>query len=267
VCNTKAHAVTDPREFELVEQTLRRALEDENFDFLPLIERAKRQSGLRISPGIEFPTYIAMDNKTHPMLIDRNSGSGPARTALRYSHLSLTARMFQSRFRVLTRRLAQRWILCAVVDRFTAPRLPIRAALPRSRNIFKGQFLVEAPRTQSKERGDRFAILLFSFCNFMNVLILAAGYATRLYPLTLNKAKPLLPVGSKPIIEWVVEKLVDVPDLETVYIVTNDKFARDFKPGLSATETDSPNLNSRSSTTAPKATTTSLARLEISISS
>ena len=67
VCNTKAHAVTDPREFELVEQTLRRALEDENFDFLPLIERAKRQSGLRISPGIEFPTYIAMDNKTHPM--------------------------------------------------------------------------------------------------------------------------------------------------------------------------------------------------------
>src|SRR5437588_1514444 len=67
VCNTKAHAVTDPREFALVEQTLRRALEDENFDFLPLIERAKRQSRLRLAPGIEFPTHIAMDNKTHPM--------------------------------------------------------------------------------------------------------------------------------------------------------------------------------------------------------
>src|SRR5438552_32256 len=67
VCNTKIHAVTDPREFELVEQTLRRALADENFDFLPLIERAKRQSSLRIAPGIEFPTRIAMDNKTHPM--------------------------------------------------------------------------------------------------------------------------------------------------------------------------------------------------------
>ncbi len=63
----------------------------------------------------------------------------------------------------------------------------------------------------------------------MNVLILAAGYATRLYPLTLDKAKPLLPVGGKPIIEWVVEKLIDVPDLETVYIVTNDKFAHDFQ--------------------------------------
>jgi [protein-PII] uridylyltransferase len=67
VCSTKAHAVTDPREFELVEQTLRRALEDENFDFLPLIEKAKRQSHHRLAPGIEFPTRIAVDNKTHPI--------------------------------------------------------------------------------------------------------------------------------------------------------------------------------------------------------
>jgi [protein-PII] uridylyltransferase len=67
VCNTKAHAVTDRREFELVEQTLRHALEDENFDFLPLIEKAKRQSHLRLAPGIEFPTHIGVDNKTHPM--------------------------------------------------------------------------------------------------------------------------------------------------------------------------------------------------------
>ncbi len=63
----------------------------------------------------------------------------------------------------------------------------------------------------------------------MNVLILAAGYATRLYPLTLDKAKPLLSVGGKPIIEWVVDSLVDASDLETIYIVTNDKFASDFQ--------------------------------------
>jgi len=63
----------------------------------------------------------------------------------------------------------------------------------------------------------------------MNVLVLAAGYATRLYPLTLDKAKPLLPVGGKPIIEWVLENLIDVPDLETIYIVTNDKFAHHFQ--------------------------------------
>lgn len=63
----------------------------------------------------------------------------------------------------------------------------------------------------------------------MNALILAAGYATRLYPLTLKKAKPLLVVGGKPIVEWVVDNLAGVPDLETIYIVTNDKFASDFQ--------------------------------------
>ena len=63
----------------------------------------------------------------------------------------------------------------------------------------------------------------------MNVLILAAGYATRLYPLTLNKAKPLLVAGGKPIIEWLVDNLAGIPDLETIYVVTNDKFAADFQ--------------------------------------
>src|SRR5213080_150337 len=63
----------------------------------------------------------------------------------------------------------------------------------------------------------------------MNALILAAGYATRLYPLTLNRAKPLLVVGGKPIIEWAVDNLAGVPDLETIYIVANDKFAADFE--------------------------------------
>ena len=67
VCDTKAHAITDPRDFELVEQTLRCALEDERFDFLPVIEKAKHQSRNRSSPAIEFPTRIAMDNKTHPI--------------------------------------------------------------------------------------------------------------------------------------------------------------------------------------------------------
>jgi glucose-1-phosphate thymidylyltransferase len=63
----------------------------------------------------------------------------------------------------------------------------------------------------------------------MNVLILAAGYATRLYPLTLNKAKPLLVVGGKPIIEWLVDNLAGIPDLETIYVVTNNKFTADFQ--------------------------------------
>ena len=63
----------------------------------------------------------------------------------------------------------------------------------------------------------------------MNVLILAAGYATRLYPLTLTKAKPLLDVAGKPMIEWVLDNLAPVPGIETVYVVTNNKFAHDFE--------------------------------------
>src|SRR5262249_6680305 len=62
----------------------------------------------------------------------------------------------------------------------------------------------------------------------MNALILAAGYATRLYPVTLNKAKPLLEVGGKPIIEWLFDNLRSVPGLKTTYVVTNAKFANDF---------------------------------------
>lgn len=63
----------------------------------------------------------------------------------------------------------------------------------------------------------------------MNVLILAAGYATRLYPLTENKAKPLLEVAGKPMIEWVLDNLAPIPNLGTIYIVTNAKFAEDFQ--------------------------------------
>ena len=63
----------------------------------------------------------------------------------------------------------------------------------------------------------------------MNILILAAGYASRLYPLTLTKAKPLLPVAQKPMIEWVLDNLAPIPDIENVYVVTNNKFAADFQ--------------------------------------
>ncbi len=63
----------------------------------------------------------------------------------------------------------------------------------------------------------------------MNVLILAAGYATRLYPLTQTIAKPLLEVAGKPMIEWVLDNLAPIPNIELVYVVTNNKFAHDFQ--------------------------------------
>jgi len=66
VCDTKDRAVTDKRDFELVEKTLRDALEDVNFDFAPLMEEARRQGRDCVAQEIEFPTRIAMDNKAHP---------------------------------------------------------------------------------------------------------------------------------------------------------------------------------------------------------
>src|SRR6478672_7423291 len=63
----------------------------------------------------------------------------------------------------------------------------------------------------------------------MNVLILAAGYATRLYPLTLNKAKPLLEVAGKPMIERITDQLSAATGIETIYVVTNAKFASQFQ--------------------------------------
>lgn len=63
----------------------------------------------------------------------------------------------------------------------------------------------------------------------MNILILAAGYATRLYPLTENRAKPLLDVAGKPMMEWVIDNLAPIPGISKVFVVTNNKFAKDFE--------------------------------------
>ncbi len=63
----------------------------------------------------------------------------------------------------------------------------------------------------------------------MKVLILAAGYATRLYPLTLTQPKPLLPVAGKPMIDYVMDNLAAIPEVDQVYVVTNAKFAGHFQ--------------------------------------
>ena len=63
----------------------------------------------------------------------------------------------------------------------------------------------------------------------MKLIILAAGYATRLYPLTLTRPKPLLDVAGKPILEHVIDNLRTIPHLDHAYIVTNAKFAEQFQ--------------------------------------
>ena len=63
----------------------------------------------------------------------------------------------------------------------------------------------------------------------MKLIVLAAGYATRLYPLTLNQPKPLLDVAGKPMLEHVLDNLAPVDEIDHVYIVTNGKFAGHFE--------------------------------------
>lgn len=63
----------------------------------------------------------------------------------------------------------------------------------------------------------------------MKCLILAAGYATRLYPLTENFPKPLLEVAGKPILDWLIDDLEQDGRIEEYYVVTNHKFAPIFE--------------------------------------
>ena len=66
----------------------------------------------------------------------------------------------------------------------------------------------------------------------IKVIILAAGYATRLYPLTKDKPKPLLEVAGKPIIEHIIAKLEEINELDEIFVVTNNKFFEHFKKWL-----------------------------------
>ena len=63
----------------------------------------------------------------------------------------------------------------------------------------------------------------------MKVILLAAGYATRLYPLTLTQPKPLLPVAGQPMIEYVLDNLAPIGGIDRVYVVTNAKFVGHFQ--------------------------------------
>ena len=63
----------------------------------------------------------------------------------------------------------------------------------------------------------------------MKVIILAAGYATRLYPLTLTQPKPLLPVAGKPMVEYVLDNLAPIGGIDQIFVVTNAKFAGHFQ--------------------------------------
>lgn len=63
----------------------------------------------------------------------------------------------------------------------------------------------------------------------MKCLILAAGYATRLYPLTENFPKPLLTVGEKTILDWLIEDIDTAGAVDEYIVISNHKYAHHFK--------------------------------------
>ena len=62
----------------------------------------------------------------------------------------------------------------------------------------------------------------------MKLLILAAGYAVRLQPLTLDTPKPLLPIGGKSMIDRMLDKVSFIEGIDAIYVVSNSKFFQNF---------------------------------------
>ena len=63
----------------------------------------------------------------------------------------------------------------------------------------------------------------------MKALILAAGYGTRLASVIKDIPKPLIPVGNRPLIDYVVDKLADIKSLSEIVVVSNNKFTPHFQ--------------------------------------
>lgn len=62
----------------------------------------------------------------------------------------------------------------------------------------------------------------------MKAIILAAGYATRLYPLTKTKAKALLPVSGRPIIDHIIEEIDTIQAVDQLIVISNHRFIDQF---------------------------------------
>jgi glucose-1-phosphate thymidylyltransferase len=62
----------------------------------------------------------------------------------------------------------------------------------------------------------------------VKAIILAAGYATRLYPLTETRAKPLLPLADRPMLDYLLDRIREAREIDEVHVVTNHKFAEPF---------------------------------------
>ncbi|MFA6320387.1 MAG: nucleotidyltransferase family protein [Candidatus Omnitrophota bacterium] len=70
----------------------------------------------------------------------------------------------------------------------------------------------------------------------MTLVILAAGYAVRLQPLTTNTSKSLLPIGNKKIIDRILEKVLGAKGIGSIYVITNSKFFKNFGDWLNGSK-------------------------------
>jgi len=67
----------------------------------------------------------------------------------------------------------------------------------------------------------------------MKAVVLAGGYARRMWPLTKSRPKHLLPVAGKPMLDYVMRSLESVPNLEEIFISTNKRFQDQFRKYIS----------------------------------
>ena len=74
----------------------------------------------------------------------------------------------------------------------------------------------------------------------MKNIVIAAGYATRLYPLTENFPKPLLKIGNRNILERILDDVDALPEIDEHVIVTNHRFADIFNDWLATTSYTKP---------------------------
>jgi len=77
----------------------------------------------------------------------------------------------------------------------------------------------------------------------MDAIVLAGGYATRMWPITRNRPKMLLPVGDTTVIDKTLAQLDEDDDVEDVYISTNERFAADFANYVDEQGFDKPELS------------------------
>ncbi|WP_339104232.1 NDP-sugar synthase [Haloterrigena salinisoli] len=77
----------------------------------------------------------------------------------------------------------------------------------------------------------------------MDAIVLAGGYATRLWPITRQRPKMFLPVGDTTVIDGVLEDLESDARIDDVYVSTNERFADAFEAHLEAHDYQKPQLS------------------------